>query len=161
MSIFGQNHRTEYVQRNKSNIESVSSEAWNRRGSSTDALQGKGGCAPRISGEQAGQDGVDTCIDLLILYLRFPRRPTHHIQTPVSLPAAHTRVFPPRDRRTPTWTHEVFGRLRGHASLRTIWTGSGGGSERVMVRINWENKGINIYGEQLNHLRFADDFIIQ
>ncbi len=30
------------------------------------------------------------------------------------------------------------------------------GLEQVFRRLNWENKGIQINGERLNHLRFAE-----
>ncbi|PIK40846.1 hypothetical protein BSL78_22307 [Apostichopus japonicus] len=29
-----------------------------------------------------------------------------------------------------------------------------------LQRFNWEDKGINVNGEKLNHLRFADDIVI-
>lgn len=32
--------------------------------------------------------------------------------------------------------------------------------ERIFSKLNWDNLGININGEYLNHLRFADDIII-
>ena len=31
---------------------------------------------------------------------------------------------------------------------------------RSFVKISWESQGINIDGEKLNHLRFADDIIL-
>jgi len=34
------------------------------------------------------------------------------------------------------------------------------GLEQVFRRLNWDNKGITINGEQLNHLRFADDIVL-
>ena len=32
--------------------------------------------------------------------------------------------------------------------------------EEIFKQLNWENKGIKIDGEQINHLRFADDIIL-
>ena len=32
--------------------------------------------------------------------------------------------------------------------------------EEIFKRLNWDNKGINVNGKKLNHLRFADDVVI-
>ena len=32
--------------------------------------------------------------------------------------------------------------------------------EEIFKRLNWDNKGINVNGKKLNHLRFADDIVI-
>ena len=34
------------------------------------------------------------------------------------------------------------------------------GLEQVFRKLNWDNKGITINGEKLNHLRFADDIVL-
>ena len=34
------------------------------------------------------------------------------------------------------------------------------GLEQVFRRLEWQNKGITINGEKLNHLRFADDIVL-
>ena len=34
------------------------------------------------------------------------------------------------------------------------------GLEQVFRRLNWDNKGMMINGEMLNHLRFADDIVL-
>ena len=34
------------------------------------------------------------------------------------------------------------------------------GLEQVFRRLNWDNKGITINGEQLNHLRISDDIVL-
>ena len=34
------------------------------------------------------------------------------------------------------------------------------GLEQVFRRLNWDNKGITVNGEKLNHLRFADDIVL-
>ena len=32
--------------------------------------------------------------------------------------------------------------------------------EQIFHSINWENKGVNVNGEMLNHLKFADDIVL-